>query len=51
MKILLFLYKNLHALDDKMQNFAQNLHFLRSQVATYTVVHEKSESEVEKCNF
>ena len=25
--------------------------FLRSQVATYTVFHEESESEVEKCKF
>ena len=33
------------------QNFAQGLDFLRFQVAIYTVFHEESESEVEKCKI
>ena len=50
-----------YAFDKKTPNFAQGLDFLRfwarfwdsrhSQVAIYTVFHEESESEVEKCQI
>ena len=40
-----------HAYDKKSQNSAQGLDFLRFQVAIYTVFHEESESEVEKCKI
>ena len=40
-----------YAYDKKSQNFAQGLDFLSFQVAIYTVFHEESESEVEKCHF
>ena len=40
-----------HAYDKKSSNFAQGLDFLRFQVAIYTVFHEESESEVEKCEI
>ena len=40
-----------YAFDKKTPNFAQGLDFLRSQVAIYTVFHEESESEVEKCKI
>ena len=38
-----------YAFDKKTPNIAQGLDFLRSQVAIYTVFHEESESENEKC--
>ena len=37
-----------HEYDKKTPNFAQGLDFLRSQVATYAVLQEESESKVEK---
>ena len=40
-----------YAYDKKTPNFPQGLDFLRFQVAIYTVFHEESESEVEKCQF
>ena len=40
-----------HAFDKKTPIFAEGLDFLRSQVGIYTVVHEESESEVEKCQI
>ena len=40
-----------YACDKKTPNFAQGLDFTRFQVATYAVVDEESESEVEKCNI
>ena len=35
----------------KHQFSPQGLDFLRSQVATHTVIHEESESEVETCQI
>ena len=40
-----------YASDKKASSFAQGLGFLRFQVAIYTVFHEESVSEVEKCNI
>ena len=40
-----------YALDKKTPNFVQGLDFLRFQVAIYTVCHEESESEVNKCKI
>ena len=52
-KLCYFLIRTLlntpYAYDKNTPNFAQGLDFLRFQVAIYTVVHEESESEVEKC--